>query len=43
MLQAADLTIKLNPDAAWSDGVPVTAVFTKSEVKSCWASLNGKP
>jgi hypothetical protein len=21
------------------DGVPVTAVFTKSEVKSCWASL----
>jgi orotate phosphoribosyltransferase len=31
-----------NIQKAAGEGVPVTAVFTKSEVKNCWASLNGK-
>lgn len=31
-----------NIQKAAGEGVPVTAVFTKSEVKNTWASLNGK-
>jgi hypothetical protein len=31
-----------NIQRAAGAGVPVSAVFTKSEVKSCWAELNRK-